>query len=155
MSTASTSPAYVDNNEGVSEGVSEASTVNSSSEDVVSISEPQEHLESNYVEEEDDPLGVKKLALSFDYLLYKISEKMEGLAQQTEASVISRKEEADRELVDVESSMGYLKALIQKCDELDNDFSKIEQISVIVGDFKERIKDLEPKIKTDDKIYKS
>ncbi|ODQ60466.1 hypothetical protein WICANDRAFT_12805, partial [Wickerhamomyces anomalus NRRL Y-366-8] len=98
-------------------------------------------------EEEDDPLGVKKLALSFDYLLYKISEKMEVLAQQTESSVISRKDEAERELLDVETSANNLKDLIQKCDNLDNDFTMLEQISIIVSDFKQRIKNLELQIK--------
>lgn len=130
------------------EALSGGSTVNSSSEDVVSIPEDPQ-LESEYVEEEDDPLGVKKLALSFDYLLYKISEKMEVLAQQTESSVISRKDEAERELLDVETSANNLKDLIQKCDDLDNDFTMLEQISIIVSDFKQRIKNLELQIKND------
>ncbi len=144
MSTSGTNSIHRATDEALSGG----STVNSSSEDVVSIPEDPQ-LESEYVEEEDDPLGVKKLALSFDYLLYKISEKMEVLAQQTESSVISRKDEAERELLDVETSANNLKDLIQKCDDLDNDFTMLEQISIIVSDFKQRIKNLELQIKND------
>jgi len=123
-------------------GESIGSTANSSSEDLASIP----GLESNYVEEEDDPLSVKKLALSFDYLMYKVSEKMGALAQQTETSVVSRKDEADKQLIDIETSMNNLKLLIRKCDDLDADFTMIEQIGFLVTDFKERVKSLEAQI---------
>lgn len=132
---------------GLQDVLSGGSKVNSSSDDIASIT--HEQLESSYVEEEDDPLGVKKLALSFDYLMYKISEKMEALSRQTEASVVSRKDEADKELVEIEESMNNLKELIKKCEDLDNDFTRIEQISVIVTDFKQRIKALEANAKRD------
>lgn len=127
--------------------LSAGSRVNSSSDDIASIS--HDRIESSYVEEEDDPLGVKKLALSFDYLMYKISEKMETLSRQTEASVISRKDEADQDLIEVEQSMENLRELMMKCDDLDNDFTRIEQISVIVADFKQRVKALEALAKKD------
>ncbi|CCH45490.1 hypothetical protein BN7_5072 [Wickerhamomyces ciferrii] len=134
------------------EALSGGSTVNTSSDDLTSLPADQELLigedqqKSNYNEEEDDPLGVKRLALSFDYLLYKITEKVDSLAQQTELSVLSKKNQVDVQLIDVENSMNNLKNLIKNCDELDNEFSMVEQINYIVNDFKHRIADLEKKV---------
>jgi hypothetical protein len=104
--------------------------------------ESQDH-QPNYTEEEDDPLGVKKLALSFDYLVYQITEKVQSLALQTEDTVKYKKQVAETQLNEVEESITSLNKLLKACEDLDNDFTKLEQISLIVTDFKTRIRQLE------------
>lgn len=102
-----------------------------------------EEVEFKYNEEEDDPLGVKKLALSFDYLVYQITEKVQDLALQTEETVKYKKKLTEDQLNVVDESVLKLKALLDDCKKIDDDFTKLEQISFIVSDFKKRIRKLE------------
>lgn len=105
-------------------------------------SQPQEE-EHSYNEEEDDPLGVKRLALSFDYLLYKIQDRVTQLAEQTHLSVERTVGDAEEQLVLVEESITRLRALTRTCDEIETEFLGVEQIGVIVREFTNRLDALE------------
>ncbi|CDR38890.1 CYFA0S02e07998g1_1 [Cyberlindnera fabianii] len=98
---------------------------------------------STYDEEEDDPLGVKKLALSFDYLMYRICTKMEAIAEKTELAVCEKEAEVNQQLVDAENSMERLRELMKACDDIEMEFAKLEQIGMFVQEFKDRIDSLE------------
>lgn len=120
------------------------SSAHSHSTQSVDLDSLDESLElPAYNEEEDDPLGVKKLALSFDYLLFKIKERVEGLAEQTLLSVQNTRDGTDLQMVDVAKSINKLKECQQSCRQLSDEFMMIEQIGHIVEGFRGRLALLE------------
>ncbi|ODV62234.1 Cnl1p ASCRUDRAFT_24961, partial [Ascoidea rubescens DSM 1968] len=89
---------------------------------------------------DDDPLNVKQLALNFDYLIYKINDRIKSLAEETELSVSNKRYNVEVFIEDeIQSEVVKFKDLNDQLDELLNDFLKVQQIDMIVKDFKQRI----------------
>ncbi|ODV98383.1 hypothetical protein PACTADRAFT_31778 [Pachysolen tannophilus NRRL Y-2460] len=95
---------------------------------------------------EDDPLGVKQLALNFDYLMYKISDRVKSLSEQTEDSITFQKNNYESDVARINMNLLKLNRLLKDCQELMNEFNKIGQIGLIAQDFKKRIIEIEKKL---------
>lgn len=97
--------------------------------------------------EPEDPLGLKELALNYDYLIYKINDYVKNLSEQTFESVCLKdkmiKEEILGKKLDLDNEMERVDHLIAKCDELELEFLKLDQLNLFIDDFKKRVKNLE------------
>ncbi|ODQ78322.1 hypothetical protein BABINDRAFT_168496 [Babjeviella inositovora NRRL Y-12698] len=99
--------------------------------------------------ENDDPLQIKLLALNFDYLLYKISDHVNALSQDTYTAIHGQQGEFDElDLPVLDASMEHiLKVLLPKLCELEANLMAIGQVSDIAKLFRERILTLEQSMK--------
>lgn len=105
------------------------------------------HTTHRMTTSDDDPLQLKALSVNFDYLMFKIHDRIASLADTTHESVVSKKKliESDyfgRQL-QVDTQMASADALIQQCSELETLFMKLEQLYGFVDDFKTRVATLE------------
>jgi hypothetical protein len=92
---------------------------------------------------EQDPLMIQQLSLSYDYLIYKIKEQIEGIAEKTKLSIGDTVEESSRQLVDIDGSIERLKRLMDESNNIEQEIVTIQQIGMIVHDFNQRLDDLE------------
>lgn len=98
--------------------------------------------------DKDDPLAINKLAVSFDYLMYKIKDHIESLSEET-YEVVSYKQNFIDGYIDqigLEKTFEQSDKLIQKCDDLEMELYKLEKIEEFVGEFKNRIAVLESEV---------
>ncbi|CAI4057372.1 hypothetical protein SUVZ_02G4690 [Saccharomyces uvarum] len=89
----------------------------------------------------DDPLGIDKLTVDYDYLLYKIKDYVQSI--QLDTTELCKKQ---NELIVsgiIENTIGKnivkFEELLKKCDELENHFEMLNQLAMITDTFKERI----------------
>lgn len=96
---------------------------------------------------DDDPLGLKQLALHYDYLIYRINDHIAGLSQDTYEAVSTKERAVTQEYLGDQLQLAQqledVDVLLQKCSELELEFMKVDQLKVFVGDFKERVLQLE------------
>lgn len=95
----------------------------------------------------EDPLGLKELAVSYDYLIYKINDYIKNLSDQTYDAVTAKLSlicndylndqlQLDKELNDVD-------LLLEECNAMEIEFLKVKQLSMFINDFKLRLANLE------------
>lgn len=98
---------------------------------------------------EDDPLAINKLAVSFDYLMYKIKDHIESLSEETYEAVNHKQNFIDNYIdqIQLDKTFEQSDTLIRKCDNLEMELYKLEKIEEFVGDFKNRIAILESEIR--------
>lgn len=98
--------------------------------------------EGNQSVEEDpvDPLELHKLLLSFDYLMFKIKDNIANLTDQTYRSIIQKQKLINDDYLQDQlhllQELDYCDLLLRKCDQLENDFSKLQQLYLFVDNFK-------------------
>lgn len=94
-----------------------------------------------------DPLELHKLSLNLDYLIYKIKDNIETLTEQTYNSIVSKEKAIDEEYLQgqlhLQHEYNHCDVLLQKCNQLENDFSKLQQLYSFVDGFKVTIEQLE------------
>ncbi|GMF06219.1 unnamed protein product [[Candida] boidinii] len=100
-----------------------------------------------YEDESDDPLNVKELALSFDYLTYKIQDRVKTLSENIEVNLSFSKSNYEMEIFKITENLEHVKMLIKECDYLNDEFSKLEQINLISRDFVSRLTILDKRLK--------
>ncbi|EDK43349.1 hypothetical protein LELG_01527 [Lodderomyces elongisporus NRRL YB-4239] len=97
--------------------------------------------------DEPDPLELKKLSLSYDYLTYKIKDHIKTLTDQTYAAVLEKQELINKDYIegqlDLSQKYEQISQLIQTCNDLELDFMKIDQLEIFVEDFAKRLDVLE------------
>ncbi|OWB72217.1 hypothetical protein B5S31_g1924 [[Candida] boidinii] len=98
-------------------------------------------------DESDDPLNVKELALSFDYLTYKIQDRVKTLSENIEVNLSFSKSNYEMEIFKITENLENVKMLIRECDSLNDEFSKLEQINLISRDFVSRLTKLDKRLK--------
>ncbi|CDK24618.1 unnamed protein product [Kuraishia capsulata CBS 1993] len=103
---------------------------------------------------DDDPLEVKSLALEFDYLIYKIQDRVKTLSDQTKDSVTAQKVNYENDIARINANIGQINDLVRECDLIENEFVKIEQISQIAKDFTMRLTQVEKKLQQRRKLEK-
>lgn len=99
--------------------------------------------------EEEDPLGLKELALNYDYLIYKMNDHMNNLSELTYTAVkdkeilvneyLEKKLQLDKEMKEIDS-------ILQKCEELELEFMKLDQLSSFIEGFKKRLDTIESQL---------
>ncbi|QLQ80727.1 hypothetical protein HG537_0E00800 [Torulaspora globosa] len=89
----------------------------------------------------EDPLGIDKLTIDYDYLVYRIQEYVASIQLETTAICRRQNELIREQIVDqvVEKNIDGLNSILGKCQELENHFEMLEQIAVISESFKMRL----------------
>ncbi|CUM63094.1 uncharacterized protein PRCAT00000659001 [Priceomyces carsonii] len=97
--------------------------------------------------EEDDPLELRNLAVSYDYLLFKIKDQVSTLTEITQQSVQNKQmlieEKYFKEELNLENEFKEIDALFRMCDEIQLNFLKLDQLVDFVADFRSRLEHLE------------
>ncbi|CAK7901434.1 biogenesis of lysosome-related organelles complex 1 subunit Cnl1p [[Candida] anglica] len=97
--------------------------------------------------EDEDPLGLRELAVRFDYLLYRINDHVTNLSELTYQSVCSKRDTIEIEYLDkqlqLDKKLKDVDTILRSCDELELELMKLDQMSNFVDDFKERLHVLE------------
>lgn len=96
---------------------------------------------------DDDPLQIKDLAVSYDYLMYKIHDHIALLLETTFALVEAKQRLIEQDYfqqqLHLDESIAEAQAQLGQCDEIELSFMKLEQLYAFVDDFKLRISRLE------------
>lgn len=100
----------------------------------------------------NDHLQLKLLAVNFDYLMYKISDRINTLSEQTNASVTAKaksiEEDYLQEQLHLDQLLSEIDACQRDCNELELLFAKLDQLYVFAQDFNGRLDILEAGFKT-------
>lgn len=92
-----------------------------------------------------DPLELRKLAVAYEYLLFKIDGRVSDLAALTKEAVDARGLYAENVIkaLDIDKAIERLDCLINSCRKLESELLKIQQWKLFVADFDARISALE------------
>lgn len=92
----------------------------------------------------DDPLGINRLSMDYDYLLYKIGDYVQSIQIQTDELCKEQNTVIKKSIIEdvVDKNISEFKNLLEKCNELENYFDMLEQILMISETFKERLKSI-------------
>lgn len=94
-----------------------------------------------------DPLELRKLSLSYDYLMYKISDYINTLTEQTYQAVLSKQYQINQEYLNDQLKLfdNYEKIddLLKMVNNLEMEFLKLDQLDQFILDFKQRLNVLE------------
>lgn len=96
---------------------------------------------------EVDPLQLHQLSLNLDYLVYKIKDNIDTLTEQTHKAIVSKEKAIDEEYLQgqlhLQQEYNHCDVLLRKCTQLENDFSKLDQLYTFVDGFKGSLDKLE------------
>lgn len=96
---------------------------------------------------DDDPLRIKDLAVSYDYLMYKIHDHIALLLETTFSLVESKQRLIEQDYfqqqLQLDKNIADAQALLDQCDDLELQFMKLDQLYLFVDDFKDRVARLE------------
>lgn len=94
-----------------------------------------------------DPLELGRLAVSFDYLLYKIDGRVSDLAESTRLAVAAHAEFADETVrsLDISELIRRLDDLLKRARAVEAEMLKIQQWERFIEDFESRLDVLESK----------
>ena len=105
-------------------------------------SSPQSHEDDS-----SDPLELHKLSLSYDYLIYKINDHVALLSETTHQSVLRKQELINNDYLQDQLQLAKefkeIDEIMEKCRNLELDFLKLDQLGGFIGEFKERVTQLE------------
>lgn len=89
----------------------------------------------------EDPLGIDRLTIDYDYLLYKINDYVGSIQLETTAICRRQNELIREQIIDqvMEKNIEGLESILKKCEELENHFDMLDQIAVISENFKVRL----------------
>ncbi|KAI3403918.1 hypothetical protein KGF56_003348 [Candida oxycetoniae] len=108
---------------------------------------------STLSQDEPDPLELRKLSLSYDYMMYKIKDYIKTLMDQTYESVLQKQTLINQDYFEnqLQLSRQYreIEQLIKSCNDLELEFMKIDQLEIFVKDFKQRLDLIEAKFSAD------
>ncbi|KAI5961723.1 hypothetical protein CANMA_003700 [Candida margitis] len=105
--------------------------------------------ESSHVppSQETDPLELHKLALSYDYLMFKIKDYIKILTDQTYTSVLLKQDQISQDYLERQLNLPQqyeeIDKLLKTCTDLEQEFMKIDQLEMFVHDFKQRLDAIE------------
>lgn len=100
----------------------------------------------------NDHLQLKLLAVNFDYLMYKISDRINTLSEQANASVAAKakaiEEDYFQRQLHLNELISEIDACQRDCKDLELLFTKLDQLYVFAEDFNGRLDILETEFKT-------
>lgn len=98
-------------------------------------------------DKDEDPLVLKNLAINFDYLMYKINDHISNLSEKAHNAVSAKQDFVNEEYLqkqlNLEKELNEIDIILNKCNELELDFMKLDQLYLFVEDFKLRLDSLE------------
>ncbi|KAL6453625.1 CLN1 Biogenesis of lysosome-related organelles complex 1 subunit CNL1 [Candida maltosa Xu316] len=97
--------------------------------------------------DDPDPLELRKLSLSYDYLMYKIKDYISTLTEQTYQAVVSKQYQINQEYFNDQLKLfdeyENIEQLLKTVNSLEMEFLKLDQLEVFIEDFKDRLNILE------------
>ncbi|VEU20037.1 DEKNAAC100279 [Brettanomyces naardenensis] len=111
------------------------------------------HQETDDDEEEEDPLQVRRLALTFDYLMYKIQDHTTVLSEAVAQNVDYTKKQQEFEISQVNRRIKEARKIINECNRTDLEIDKLEQLQLMTRDFRDRLASLDTRLKRHNKTY--
>lgn len=89
----------------------------------------------------DDPLGINRLAVDYDYLMYKIDDYVQSIQIHTHDICMQHGKVIKEGIIEgiIDKNVCEFKALLESCNELENYFDMLEQISFISDTFRQRL----------------
>ncbi|KAG2732517.1 hypothetical protein G9P44_004934 [Scheffersomyces stipitis] len=103
--------------------------------------------ESRDSEDDPDPLELRKLALSYDYLIYKINDHVSTMADTTYQSILSKQKLIENNYFEdqlhLQDELDHVETLLDNCTQLELEFMKLDQLKMFIDDFKSRLDVLE------------
>ncbi|EGW34965.1 uncharacterized protein SPAPADRAFT_145674 [Spathaspora passalidarum NRRL Y-27907] len=105
-------------------------------------------ISDNNIESDDpDPLELRKLALSYDYLMYKINDYISNLTEITYRSIQTKQGLINEEYFDkqlqLSSQFEQIDQMLTTCNQLELEFLKLDQLELFISEFKQRLGKLE------------
>ncbi|KAG7661313.1 uncharacterized protein J8A68_005205 [[Candida] subhashii] len=98
-------------------------------------------------ETDPDPLELRQLAVSYDYLIYKIGDHMQTLMETTYASILNKQDLINSEYFDKQLQLSkqfeQIDRMLEPCNKLELEFLKLDQLGMFIADFKQRLNVLE------------
>lgn len=89
-----------------------------------------------------DPLDVQTLAANFDTLMANINKRTQQLAEQVYEHVQEKKQISDENLAAIEAKLQQFGGLLDKCNDLNTEIDKLEQLQLFTRDFNLRLQSL-------------
>ncbi|CAL9735861.1 biogenesis of lysosome-related organelles complex 1 subunit Cnl1p [Monosporozyma servazzii] len=95
-------------------------------------------------EEEEDALGINKLIIAYDYLLYKINDHVQSIQYRTDMMCKRQNQLIEEDIIrgQIDVNIEHFKHILKQCDELETHFDMMDQIDTIVQTFKDRLQDI-------------
>lgn len=94
--------------------------------------------------EENDLLGITRLAESFSSLTQAIDTRIGSLVQDTQESINSQTEAyREGEIAQCDETLEAMKRIMKQCDQIEQEFDKIAIIGEIAKDFQMRLAKVE------------
>ncbi|KAL3235091.1 G1/S-specific cyclin CLN1 [Nakaseomyces bracarensis] len=89
---------------------------------------------------DDASLGIDKLSVDYDYLLYRISDRVKSIELDT-TGVIKSQNQLVAGIVEelIDQNISRFRSILQGCEELEDYFALLEQIELITDSFKDRL----------------
>ncbi|CAI5757595.1 unnamed protein product [Candida verbasci] len=97
--------------------------------------------------EDADPLELRQLSLSYDYLMYKIKDHIQQLTDQTYESIKQKQQiiftDYFENQLKLSNNYKEIDDMLKICNQLESEFLKLDQLELFINDFKLRIDNLE------------
>lgn len=95
-------------------------------------------------EEEVDTLGINKLIVDYDYLLYKINDHVQSIQYRTDQICKRQNQLVEQDIIEgqIDFNIDQFKKLLKHCDELETHFDMMDQIDLIAKSFKDRLQNI-------------
>lgn len=92
-------------------------------------------------DQDTNDLGINKLILDYDYLIYKINDYVQSIQLRTNLLCKEQNRLIETEIIGglIDSNINHLNYISKKCDELETHFDMMDQIDLIVQSFKNRL----------------
>ncbi|KAI5955672.1 hypothetical protein KGF54_001174 [Candida jiufengensis] len=108
------------------------------------------HSPTQSTDPDSDPLELHQLSLSYDYLIYKIKDYIKTLTDQTYTSIVQKQNSINNdyfEKLKLSKQYDNIDNLLKKCNDLELEFMKIDQLVIFVEEFKQRLDIIESRFK--------
>lgn len=122
------------------------STASSTDYVVVNATSSDLAIDNENTQDYSDPLNIKPLALEFDSLLKDINKKTESIAVQVLNHVDEMKKNSDSKLCKINENLEILNSLILKCNNINLEIDKLEQLHSFTIDFSLRLNEIQKKL---------
>ncbi|KAH3900224.1 related to Biogenesis of lysosome-related organelles complex 1 subunit CNL1 [Saccharomycodes ludwigii] len=95
-----------------------------------------------------DPLDINKLSLDYDYLMYKISDYISAIHQQTTDIVRQQSDLITKGIINtqIDQTIENCKGVLSKCHDLEDACDMLENIDSIIDEFFIRLRNIIQKL---------
>lgn len=91
--------------------------------------------------DDNDALGIDKLTVDYEYLLYRINDYVEAIQLQSEQICQQQNDIVGKEIIEdtIDYNIQQYTTLLADCAQLENHMDMLVQLNTIVESFKDRL----------------